>query len=102
MAVRIEDRDLDWNRPADGAGYIRIPVARLRGVRSADQRVGSRAVVEIVLRVELLMALVPGGAAMKFGAAVLGDHVDLRSAFETVLGGVGLRLAFDRGDRVPS
>src|SRR5206468_12045722 len=37
---------------------------------------------------------------VKFGAAVFGYHVDLRSAFEAILGGVGVRLDIDLGDRV--
>ena len=37
---------------------------------------------------------------MKLLAAVLGDQVDLRSALETVLRRIGVRLDVDFGDRI--
>jgi hypothetical protein len=54
-------------------------------------------VAEKVLRVELLVALVPGQGAVKLRSTMLGHQVDLRATFEPVFSRVGVRLDVNLG-----
>src|SRR5207248_507821 len=73
---------------------------RLGSPGIARHGIAALAVVKKILRIELLMALVPGGAAVKFRSAMLGDHVHLRSTLQTVFCSVGVRLDIDFRDCV--
>ena len=90
VAVGVDALDLR-DRTADRSAEVRISILRLRTIVD---------LVEVVDRVPRLVAFVPIRGAVVFGAAVLGDHVDLRAAFEAVLCGVGAHLDVDLGDRV--